>query len=273
MGYALTTSTCTRQTVLSGSVDANGYANFLSAGTGLAVNLDATPDPVIVTFAQGFNELGTVDYFEKIDADQTISSLTASTTNFLYVDRDLSTSAITYGHTTLAPDYGFARPSSPSTGQHHFNIPKMTMEVYNGSSWEVKQRVFLGEAVTDEDSVTDVITYVLRGFCSSEIFSVSINTAYTKSINTGVNTEYVDIMCLFRENSNYNWIPLDSERRESVQTWGGGYNMFNRNQAKVQFDSNSVTNKYTNPYYAYPLGSSSINITTGECIFIAKRTF
>lgn len=60
MGYSLTTSTTKRQTVLSGSVDANGYANFLSAGTGLAVDLDATPDPVIVTFAQGFHEYGTL---------------------------------------------------------------------------------------------------------------------------------------------------------------------------------------------------------------------
>lgn len=83
MGYSLTTSTTVRQTVLSGSVDGSGYANFLSAGAGLSVNLDANPKSIVVTFAAGFNELGTVDFFAKYDQDITISGLSASTTNYL----------------------------------------------------------------------------------------------------------------------------------------------------------------------------------------------
>lgn len=50
-----------RQTVLSAAIDANGYANFISAGTGLAANIAATSTPIRIAFAAGFDENGAID--------------------------------------------------------------------------------------------------------------------------------------------------------------------------------------------------------------------
>jgi len=200
MGF--TTSTSTRQTVLSGGTDSNGYANFLSAGSGLAVNLDTNLNPVILSIASGFNEYGTVDYIEKIDTDQVISGLTANQTNFIYAERNTATGAISFNSTTLVPIYAYKKPSSPNTGQFCFVIPEMKMYYYNGSSWDEKQVVFIGEAVTSASSVTNTITYALRGEYLTDYFAVNQNSTYQKSHNIGVNLDLCNSNYFFTINSD-----------------------------------------------------------------------
>lgn len=97
-----------RQTVVAGSVDANGQANFLSAGTGLAVSMAATTTPVVATFANGENEFGPINYRTRFSADQADywSSLPASNTSFLMLDRNSSTGAISAYNTLVPPQYG-----------------------------------------------------------------------------------------------------------------------------------------------------------------------
>lgn len=177
-----------RQAILSSEVDSSCYADFLEAGTGLAVNLNAADSPLRLVFSSGFGDYGPLDYLGSVSSDvsSAFSGLAASTTNYLYVERDASTGDLSYGATTLVPHYSYARPSSPSSGQHHFNIPKMVMDVYDGADWEEKQRVFVGEAVTDGSSVTSVISYALQGKYDSGWFSVSTSTNYTKSHNIGI---------------------------------------------------------------------------------------
>lgn len=102
-----------RQTVLTGSVDATtGTANFLSVGSGLSVNLAATTVPVNIAFANGFGSGGAVDYVSITSSDVTsaFSSLPASSTSYLYVDRNSSTGALTYGSVTSAPVYSSVEP-------------------------------------------------------------------------------------------------------------------------------------------------------------------
>jgi hypothetical protein len=177
----------TRQTVLTGSVDSNGQANFLGIGSGLSVNLAATTTPVVVAFAEGFDAAGEVDYVGRITADVSSAwgGLAASATNFLYIDRNTSTGALTYGATTLAPAYQYGGNPSTGTGQHTFRIDQMTMYVGNGSTSSVVQRVFVGEAVTNASSVTSVTAYALRGRYDSGRFAISASSTYAKAHNIG----------------------------------------------------------------------------------------
>jgi len=97
-----------RQTVLTGSTDSSGKASYLSAGTGLAVNLAATTTPVRMTFAAGEDNIGPVNFRKSISADATgyWSSLAASTVSYLLFDRDTSTGALSAVSTIIRPQYG-----------------------------------------------------------------------------------------------------------------------------------------------------------------------
>lgn len=98
-----------RQTVLSSDLDSTGVASFISAGSGLACNLSATA-PLIMTHAYGFNTTGAVDYISSIISASTgyWSSLTASNTSYLYIDRNTSTGALSAGSTLHPPQYDYS---------------------------------------------------------------------------------------------------------------------------------------------------------------------
>ncbi|MBS1983112.1 MAG: hypothetical protein JST16_02975 [Bdellovibrionales bacterium] len=102
-----------RQTVLNGSVDSNGSANFLSAGSGLAVNLAATSTPVVLSFSDGFDSTGAVEKLAVVSSDVSSawSSLPASSTVYLYVDRNSSNGSLSYGYSTSKPQYAPYQPS------------------------------------------------------------------------------------------------------------------------------------------------------------------
>jgi hypothetical protein len=350
-----------RQTVLSGATERySGVANFLAAGSGLNVNLSATSVPVNIAFAAGTDSSGAVDYIGTISSDVTNAwTLPSSSTSYLYVERNSSTGALTYGSTTVRPQYqqwlylgpdlttgGTATASSTYSGswpasaafsdngyggssgtswlatdgtgsgwlqyqfasaqtiinytiyadstrtdnapknwtfeasttgaagswvvldtqtnqtdwattngrsytfsnstaytyyrinisavnntvaggapsnrmgigememrgfaanvQHWFDLSTMTMKLWNGSSWDTKQRVFVGEAVTNASAVTSVTAYALKGYFESEAFHVSKNTSgssvYNIAHNIGVDPTFYST--LLRYNSDYKW--------------------------------------------------------------------
>jgi hypothetical protein len=363
-----------RQTVLSGAVAAaTGLANFMSAGSGLTVDLAATTTPVAIAFAAGHGSSGPVDYVGYVSADDAScwSGLTASTTNYLYVDRNSSTGALTYGQSlywpmyqAFAPSY-HARPASkdgtpfkvygdangavtlafnedegtnygstntfgaavgaadvgydfgagvtkqvlaftirnygtagnntssvkvewssdgaawttiqtsalsttasavqtitvaaytaaryfrllcnagPAAGiwyvpevqfwwlpsdTHWFDTAAMTMKSYNGTTWDTKQRVFMGEAVTDATSVTSCTTYALNGDYDSGYFYVDTSaTQYTKTHNLGVSLdEGVDSSVSWsRVGSSHDNIPIEGHSYAGVTRSGYTWNQPN----------------------------------------------
>jgi hypothetical protein len=97
-----------RQTVVRGAIDTNGASAFLSAGTGLAVNLAATATPLIATFAAGEDALGPINYRAVISADAADywADLPGDVISFLFLDRDATTGAITPHATTMRPKWG-----------------------------------------------------------------------------------------------------------------------------------------------------------------------
>jgi len=183
-----------RQTVLAAAVDANGYANFISIGSGLAVNIDGTPTPVRIAFAAGFGANGALNYVGTVDADTSISSLAASTTNYLFAERNAGTGAVTLGKVSVAPIYSYAAPSH-AANQYWFSIPEMVMYLSNGTdTWTAKQVVFIGEAVTDGSSVTSVINYALRGeYMGAWGNPPATNAQYTVTHNIGVNPKVIEL--------------------------------------------------------------------------------
>lgn len=151
-----------RQTTLSSSVDANGQPNFISIGSGLAVNVDGNPVPLIVTAANGFDANGAVDRVGIQSTDTSITGLTANSTNYLYADI-AADGSITFGKTTLAPVYQLGGTYSVTNGQFTYNIAERVGKVGNGSVANQTYRVFIGEAVTNASNVTSVVNYALQG--------------------------------------------------------------------------------------------------------------
>lgn len=93
-----------RQSVLSGSVDASGYANWLSVGAGLTVNLSATAIAVRLAFATGQLTDALTDLV--LDANNQFGAIPANNTAYLYADR-ASGSTITGGNTLIQPQYDY----------------------------------------------------------------------------------------------------------------------------------------------------------------------
>lgn len=108
-----------RQTVQSGSVDSDGYANFLSAGTGLNVDLAADTTPISLTFAAGFNEYGAVDHPGYLYRDYTsrYAGLTANSTCFLYENRDNQGNLSGDFTVNLPPIYGTTYNNAGGVGK------------------------------------------------------------------------------------------------------------------------------------------------------------
>ena len=169
-----------RQCVLSCSADGTtGLPNYLSGVATTAIGLqNCDTTNLVMAFAYGFDTAGAVDYVAVVNTN-TSSVWTglsaASTTYYLYADRDISTGAITYNKTTTRPIY----TNVPGTGNNTYIIPQSKM--VNGSSTAI-QRLFLGEAATSAGSVISTITpYMPRG---EFVSSVDIATTLTDSIKT-----------------------------------------------------------------------------------------
>jgi len=66
-------------------------------------------------------------------------------TSLLYWDVDVATGEVTRGFTTstFSYSYGYA-PPNPTLDQHWFDTQAWTMNVWNGTSWVIKIRVFAG---------------------------------------------------------------------------------------------------------------------------------
>lgn len=187
-----------RQTVLNGSVDASGYGNCLSAGSGLAVNLSATAVPVVISFAAGFDAGGAVDRVGRIIADVAgaWSALTTNSTLFLYVDRNTGTGALAYGFSALVPTYQSTAPAAPAADQHWFDLSTYTMKRWTGAAWAVVQRVFIGEVVTGASTVSSVVTYAYQRRYDSGWTNTlpAAATLISRNHNIGVDDIEVEIL-------------------------------------------------------------------------------
>lgn len=124
-----------RQTVVAGNVDANGAANFLGVGSGLAVNLYASV-PVVATFAAGEDQFGQINYRIQYSSNQIgyWSGLAASNVSYLAIDRNTSTGAVTPVATLVPPQYGYAYDRTRQMLLHFEGSGATVLDDY-GNGW------------------------------------------------------------------------------------------------------------------------------------------
>lgn len=144
-----------RQRVLSAAM-LSGAWNFLSSD-GLAVIINGSVNPVIMSFADGCGENGNIDYIGVVRDKLSAWSLPANNTSYLYVERS-DAGALTYGSTTIAP---IEQDSAPHAGANDaglswFSTLESKMYVWTGSAWQHKVRLFLGTAKTDGSTVKSI---------------------------------------------------------------------------------------------------------------------
>lgn len=144
-----------RNRVLSGKVS-NGEFSFLT-GDNLSVMIDGSQTPVLVSFADGFNDYGAVDYIQTINRKQSAWSLPANSTSYLYIERSAS-GGLTYGSTTLEP---VRQPNAPAaaTDKIYYNTTNEKMNVYTGTYWKNILRVVVAIVVTDATRVKSIKYY------------------------------------------------------------------------------------------------------------------
>lgn len=144
-----------RNRVLSGKVS-NGEFSFLT-GDNLSVMIDGSQTPVLISFADGFNDYGAVDYIQTINRKQSAWSLPANSTSYLYIERSAS-GGLTYGSTTLEP---FRQPNAPAaaTDKMYYNTTNEKMNVYTGTYWKSILRVVVAIVVTDATRVKSIKYY------------------------------------------------------------------------------------------------------------------
>lgn len=174
-----------RNRFLNGKIS-NGEYSFLT-GDNLGVTLDGTQTPVIVSFADGYNEFGAVDYVASIDSKVSAWSLLPNKTQYIYVERTGS-GAVSYGSTTVKPVRQSTPPDTVLNAMYYNDIMDM-MYVYNGSQWERKQRVLIAEATTDGTSVKTIKYYQPSmngsGIATGSITSTQIANEGIKSVSIG----------------------------------------------------------------------------------------
>lgn len=144
-----------RNRVLSGKVS-NGEFAFLT-GDNLSVMIDGSQTPVLVSFADGFNDYGAVDYIQTINRKQSAWNLPANSTSYLYIERSAS-GGLSYGSTTLEP---LRQPNAPeaATDKMYYNTTSEKMNVYTGTYWKNTLRVVVAIAVTDATRVKSIKYY------------------------------------------------------------------------------------------------------------------
>ena len=188
----------TRQTVLAGKIDSNGYSNYLvETSTGL-IGIDTSMGniPLIITFANGYTYNGINDYISEIDTDTSPIAwdLSGESDNdyYLYIEND-GFENLTYGKTTVQPQYGYNKGSAGTSGLDYFVIPEMKFYYDNGSTWTQKYRVYVGE-VNKASSVYTIKSYAIRGVYFVDWTSVpGAGNTDSYDHNIGVNENLLDV--------------------------------------------------------------------------------
>ena len=160
-----------RNRVLSGKVG-NGEYSFLISDN-LSVIIDGSQTPVLLAFADGFDDNGSVDYMATVTTKMSAWSLPARSTSYLYVERS-ATGALSYGSTTVEP---LRQPNTPKAemDKMYYNTIADKMYLYNGVQWKSVQRIIVAIVVTDSTSVKS-IKYYRPGFGGDVMADKSITS-------------------------------------------------------------------------------------------------
>jgi hypothetical protein len=185
----------TRQTVLSGPVDSNGFAAFGGSTGSTTVTASGT---LIATAANGLtNRVGTI-------VNPSWTGLTASA--YLYLDI-ASDGTCTTGSTTVLPTYRWGGADVVTTNQFTFNIQEMTGKVGNGATAAQTYRVFVGEVVAS-GTVSAITWHQMNGRYVAPVGTNPNNSNTAVSLNHNIGNSLVTV--------RHQWICNSAEAGYSV---------------------------------------------------------
>lgn len=197
-----------RQTVLSGSVDTNGFSAFGGSNGSTTVTASST---LVATCADGTNDrIGTI-------VNPSWTGLSTNGTMYLYLDI-ATDGTCTTGSTTLAPTYRWGGADVVTNLQNTFNIQEMKMKVGNGSTASQVYRVFVGEVTVMQDVVSNITWYALMGRYDSGLFATAVSTKYSKNHNIGIQS--VRLRVNFADDAN------GTNERYGLQWLQNGVNLY-----------------------------------------------
>lgn len=170
-----------RQCVQSASVDASGYANFMSGvGTTVLTIAASVGTPFVANAAYG-----DVSRTGRSTANLTLAGQNVNGTYYDYVDVAVD-GTLTLGSTSSAPVYQNGGAPSNTLNQFTYNKGERKSYVGAGAAAPQASRVYIGEHVVAANLISSVTPYALNGRYSSGRFAIAANTNYSKAHNLGV---------------------------------------------------------------------------------------
>lgn len=160
-----------RNRVLNGKVGNSEWAFLI--GDNLSVMIDGSQTPVLLSFAGGYDDNGSVDYVSTITNKTSAWNLPARSTSYLYIERSAS-GALSYGSTTIEPVRQASAPKA-EMDKMHYNTVADKMYLYNGVQWKSVLRIVVAIVVTDSTSVKS-IKYYRPGFSGDVMADKSITS-------------------------------------------------------------------------------------------------
>ena len=160
-----------RNRVLNGKVGNSEWAFLI--GDNLSVMIDGSQTPVLLSFADGYDDNGSVDYVSTITNKTSAWNLPVRSTSYLYIERSAS-GALSYGSTTIEPVRQASAPKA-EMDKMHYNTVADKMYLYNGVQWKSVLRIVVAIVVTDSTSVKS-IKYYRPGFSGDVMADKSITS-------------------------------------------------------------------------------------------------
>ena len=123
----------------------------------------ATPSTYNGTYVASVTGTSTLTYKPATVPGGSGSGASYAVASFLYIDRNITTGAITYGATTQVPAYYPGGAASTVNAAHTYLTSQGVMFVGNGSTASQVQRVFVGYAFCGGTNITSYAGYQIQG--------------------------------------------------------------------------------------------------------------
>lgn len=155
--------TSIRNCVLTGPVTAAGAANQVVANNANSVVVNGTPTPIRMSFSDGFDDKGQVDYIEKYTTDTTVTINTIPGSGqdvFVFFRRNTIS-----GELTLDADTGpfVVSPVAPTSGQKFwYDTSVQAWREWGGLGWNAVQLVVLARITRSALTVSEIFNYPFR---------------------------------------------------------------------------------------------------------------
>ena len=144
-------------------------------------------------------------------------NLPSNTPSWLYWDLDINSGERTFGYTLVEPTFGEEEPINPPLDQHFFNTKNNTMQVWDGSTWIVKLRVFAATYDGTDLSIPDNFMpnesqVGLDEESNAGYLLFDSNNKTIRLSNNYLNSETI----LFSQNNYHNGIKLSAKKQDAI---------------------------------------------------------